>query len=432
MFLLERQCESSIIDEVVANSNHVQNSKLLLSKYPRPSNNNLHVLSWNERHLRLISSALAMTTKSIPSAVPNPSDTELGKSRSSERIFGGISLKSLEAFCRRMSVGLKSGVDLLRILGLETKAGSARHREVAQNMIDALRNGSSLSESMAMQGYYFPGLLVKMIDAGEHAGGMDRTFREMADYYQDLKKTRASFVSQITFPVIQLGLAFLIVCGMILINGFFQSGSSQEKPIDLTGIGLRGVSGVLIFMSVSAICFGTFSVVVFGIWKNWFGCHRTLVPLVRNVPVLGTVLTTTALSRLSMTLSMMLGAGVEAKRSLRDALLSTGNYYYIAGLEKSIAEIVKGKSFAEALDAPKLLPDEFIQNVEVGEMSGSDSESLERMAVVYREKAQVAMTQLAVVAGLAVWLLIAAIIITAIFMIFFQILQVYSNALNMK
>ena len=58
-------------------------------------------------------------------------------------------------------------------------------------MIDALRNGTPhFSESMGLQGYYFPSLLVKMIDAGEHAGGMDRTFREMADYYQDLKQTR--------------------------------------------------------------------------------------------------------------------------------------------------------------------------------------------------------------------------------------------------
>ena len=242
-----------------------------------------------------------------------------------ERIFGGISLKTLEAFCRRMSVGLKSGVDLLRMLGLETKAGSARHREVAQNMIDALRAGNSLADSMAMQGYYFPRLLVKMVDAGEHAGGMDRTFREMADYYQDLKQTRAAFLSQITFPVIQLGLAFLICCGAILINGFFESGSPQDKPFDLTGVGLRGVSGVMIFISLSAVFFGTMAVVALGIWKNWFGCHKTLVPLVRNVPVIGTVLTTTALSRLSMTLSMMLGAGVDAKRSVRDALLSTGN-----------------------------------------------------------------------------------------------------------
>jgi type II secretory pathway component PulF len=69
--------------------------------------------------------------------------------------------------------------------------------------------------------------------------------------------------------------------------------------------------------------------------------------------------------------------------------------------------------------------------VEIGELSGSDSESLERMAVTYREKAQSALAQFAIASGLAVWLMIAAIIIFAIFSIFFQIMQVYTNALKM-
>ncbi len=371
-----------------------------------------------------------MTSTSIPAADPSKTKSEPSNSRYLERVFGGISLKALEAFCRRMSMGLKSGVDLLRMLGIEAKTGSARHRAVSQNMIEALRDGNTLAESMALQGYYFPVLLIKMVDAGEHAGGMDRIFREMADYYQDLKQTRTAFIAQITFPVIQLALAFAIVCVLILINGFLKAGSAQDKPLDLTGIGLRGVSGVLIFVFVSGIFASTLAVIAFGIWKNWFGCHKTLVPLVRNVPVIGTVLTTTALSRLSMTLSMMLGAGVDAKRSVRDALLSTGNHYYISGLQKSVEAIVSGRSFAEALDAPKLLPADFIQNVEVGEMSGSDSESLERMASTYREKAQLALKQLAILSGVVIWLFIAAIIIFAIFMIFFQILKVYSDALK--
>ena len=90
-------------------------------------------------------------------------------------------------------MGLKSGVDLLRMLGIESKTGTARHRAVAQSMIEALRDGNTLADSMALQGHYFPVLLIKMVDAGEHAGGMDRTFREMADYYQDLKQSRAAF-----------------------------------------------------------------------------------------------------------------------------------------------------------------------------------------------------------------------------------------------
>ena len=128
---------------------------------------------------------------------------------------------------------------------------------------------------------------------------------------------------------------------------------------------------------------------------------------------------------------MMLGAGVDAKRSVREALLATGNHYYMSGIETAVNSIDQGNSFSESLEATKLLPPEFIQVVEIGELSGSDSESLERMAVTYREKAQSALAQFAIASGLAVWLMIAAIIIFAIFSIFFQIMQVYTNALKM-
>ena len=218
---------------------------------------------------------------------------------------------------------------------------------------------------------------------------------------------------------------------MIFINGFMKAGSATEPAFDLTGIGLRGTTGVLIFWFVAFAFASSVSLLGFGIWKNWFDCHKSLVPLVRNVPVIGPVFTTSALSRLSMTLSMMLGAGVDAKRSIREALLATGNHYYMSGIEIAMNNINQGKSFSESLDAMKLLPSDFIQVVEIGELSGSDSESLERMAVTYREKAQSALRQLAIAAGLGVWLMIAAIIIFAIFSIFFQIMQVYTNALKM-
>lgn len=404
-----------------------------LAKY-EPASHNYRIL------LFVHSAKVRFMPPPIPNKVPlgqakatsARDEANLENAKPLEAIFGGAPLKVLEAYCRRMSTGLRAGLDLLRLLDLETKAGTPRHRDVANNMIGLVRSGHTLAQAMQMQGLYFPTLLNKMVDAGEHAGGLDRVFREMADYYQDLKKSKSDFISQITFPVIQLCLAVLIGAGLVYINGFFSSGSPSEPAFDLTGIGLRGGTGLLIYMSVVGTFFGTLGIVAFGLWKNWFGCHKTLVPMVRNIPVIGTVLTTTAMSRLSMTLSMMLGAGVEAKRSVRDAILSTGNHYYISGLNQTLSEIGKGKTFAEALDAPKLLPEDFIQAMEVGEISGAGSESLERMAIMYREKAQLALKQLAILAGVAVSIMIAVIIIAAIFTIFFQVLQVYSNALNMK
>jgi type II secretory pathway component PulF len=194
-------------------------------------------------------------------------------------------------------------------------------------------------------------------------------------------------------------MAIAIMCGMIFINGFFKAGGPGEKPFDITGVGLRGGTGVLIFLSILTGIGLVLGTLFFAIRNNWYNCHQTLVPLVRNIPVIGPVLTYTALSRLSMTLSMMLGAGVEAKRSVRDSILTTGNHYYIAGL------------------------------LEVGELSGADSESLERLALQYRDKAQLALKQLAVSAGFAIWFLIAAMIITVIFMVFMQYLSIITGNL---
>ncbi len=374
---------------------------------------------------------IAFMSSSSASAAPKRTIPTASNAKASEAYLGGISLHRLEAYCRRFATGLRSGVDILRLLENETKHGSPRHRDVSANMINLVRGGATLSGAMSEQGNYFPTLLIRMLRAGEHAGKVDHCFREMADHYAELKRARGAFIGQIIFPVISLALAFIVITLMIFINGFMKSGSPTEPAFDLTGIGLRGTTGVLIFWSISFVLIASVALVSFGIWKNWFQCHKTLVPLVRNVPVIGPVFTTSALSRLSMTLSMMLGAGVDAKRSVREALLATGNHYYMSGIETAVNSIDKGNSFSESLEATKLLPPEFIQVVEIGELSGSDSESLERMAVTYREKAQSALAQFAIASGLAVWLMIAAIIIFAIFSIFFQIMQVYTNALKM-
>jgi type II secretory pathway component PulF len=329
-----------------------------------------------------------------------------------------------------MATGLRSGVDVLRLLESESKHGTSRHRQVIDHMIQSVRNGESLSSAMTLQGNYFPVLLTRMLRAGEHSGRVEHCFQEMADHYRNLKRARSTFIGQVSFPLISLGIGLGVITLVIFINGFLKSGSPSEPAFDLTGIGLRGGTGVLIFWFFIAMIGSVVGLTAFGIWKNWFGCHHKLVPLVRNVPVIGPVFTTSALSRLSMTLSMMLGAGVDARRSVREALMATGNFYYISGIGQVEESIRQGKTFSEALDAPKLLPSEFIQTVEVGELSGSDSESLERLAVVYREQAESALTRLAVVSGVVVWMMIAGLIIFAIFTIFFQIMKVYSDAMN--
>ncbi len=78
--------------------------------------------------------------------------------------------------------------------------------------------------------------------------------------------------------------------------------------------------------------------------------------IVQRIPTLGTALSTLGLSRLSMTLSMLLNAGVEAKRSTKQAFLSTGNFYYISGMDRALDTIGRGESFGEAFAAANVFP----------------------------------------------------------------------------
>jgi type IV pilus assembly protein PilC len=346
--------------------------------------------------------------------------------------FSQISLAQLEKFCSRMGTGLKSGVDILKLLDSESKHGTSKHRQALQSVGSQIRSGETLSKALSQANGYFPQLLIRVMSAGEHSGRMDYCFQEMATHYRELVRARAKFLSQVTFPLISLCIAFAVISLLIFVNGFMQAGSINDRPFDLTGIGLRGISGVLTFWFVCFLIASVLGVIAFGIRGNWFQCHKTLVPLARNIPVIGPVFTTLAMSRLSMTLSMMLGAGVDARRSVRESLLATGNHYYMAGIPETEKAIERGKSFAEALDTSKRLPQEFIQAVEVGELSGTDSESLERLASVYRERSVAALTTLSVVAGVVVWLMIAILMIMAIFSIFFQIMGVYNDALNFR
>lgn len=333
-----------------------------------------------------------------------------------------MKLKSLAAFCRRMSIGLRAGVDILKVLETETKTGDARHREVLGRVRERITTGHSLAKAMLEEKSYFPPLLIQMVHASELGGRTESMFAYMADYYDQLKATRTFFIGRITWPLIQLGMAIVIIGLVILLQGLL----SPNSGYDASGIGLRGLGGFLLYCEIVFGVLLTIAVVSYGLWKNWFGCHKVLTPLIQRIPVLGAALTTLGLSRLSMTLSILLNAGVDAKRSIKQAFLATGNFYYIGGMERGVDAIGKGASFGDAFEESQVLPEEFIESVRIGELSGTETESLDHLATQYQERAKSALNTIATIASFTIWL---GIILLLAFMIIRMALQ-YINLLN--
>lgn len=340
-----------------------------------------------------------------------------------------LPLKALEGFCQRMGIGLRSGVDIMRILEQETRLGSSAQRQGARNISELIRGGYTLADSLKLQGGLYPHTLVQMVMAGEAGGSLERVFLHMSGYFRDLRRTRGDFIQKVSWPIMQMGLALLILSAVIWLQEFFATPSAHPDDIqfDASGLGLRGTKGLITLWSWVFGLSIVFAVTSFGIWKNWGGCHKVLLPAIRNIPVIGTVFTTLALSRLSMTLSMLLNAGVDARRCIREAFLSTGNYYYISGMPVAEAEIEKGQAFATAFDASGVMPREFIEGLEIGEMSGTETNSLERLAAEYQERSQIALARLASITSNVIWVGIAMFLIFVIVRMFMQYISVLTS-----
>lgn len=327
-------------------------------------------------------------------------------------------------YCRRMAIGLRAGVDILRLLETETKTGDKYHREHMKLVIERVRSGATLSDAMKDFPRYFPKLLIQMVSASELGGRTDEMFHYMADYYDDLKQTRSDFIGQITWPLIQLGMAIGIIGLVILLQGLL----TPNSEYDASGVGLRGVSGFWIYCGVVFGTLGVLLTIAFGLWKNWFNCHQVVVPLVQRIPVLGTAFITLGLSRLSMTLSMLLNAGVEARRATRQAFLSTGNFYFIGGMDRSLEEIEKGASFGDAFDASSVLPEDFIEGIRIGELSGTETESLDRLAINYKDRAKRALATIANIASFTIWISVMMLIAFMVIRMALQYINlIYSN-----
>lgn len=179
---------------------------------------------------------------------------------------------------------------------------------------------------------------------------------------------------------------------------------------DLLGWGLRGNSGVLVYFTIVAVVFLWIGIAVHAVRKNWFNLH-SVIPIAYLIPKLGPSIQTITLARFTWTLSMALDAGLDPGRSVGLALDSTDSEYYRSETKNAQRSIQSGRSLAESIDSTGIFPSEFINALEVAEISGTDAESLGILAADYDQRAKIALRTLTGIATGVIWLSIAGFLI---------------------
>ena len=345
-------------------------------------------------------------------------------------LFGPhIPMKSLAATCRGLSTMLHSGIDIQKVFDLAAdKTSSARCRDALQGIADGIRRGDDVSTAMRAQGHAFPSLMIDMVSVAEQSGAMPEILEGLADHYDNNLRLWRNFLTAITWPMIQLVAAILVIAFLIFILGWIAE-TRGGNPIDFLGLDLSGTSGALIWLTCT---FGTLLglFVAYQIAVRAFRGKRFLDPLFLRIPVLGKAMRSFAIARFSWAFYLTQQTGMPIHESLAASLRATANGAFLNASPLMCSMLRSGETLSFTLRESGLFPEDFLHMVDVAETSGTVPEALHRLSPQFEEQARRSLTALSVTLAWVIWMIVAGFIIYFIFRVILTYIGMIQDAIN--
>jgi len=307
------------------------------------------------------------------------------------RQVGKVSRKLLTQFTRQLSTLIDAGLPILRslrILEQQLKPGMMR---VAVRLVAAdVEGGATLSEAMARHPKAFDRLYTNMVRAGELGGVLDVILQRLADFMEQSEALKRKVVGAMIYPAAVITFALLIVTGiMILVVPSFNtifSDMGTELPgvtrllLDMSNW-IKDDFGWVVMLAIPVGIWATFRILSMSAAGKFF-VDRLKV----SIPIMGTIVSKTAVARFTRTLGTLLSAGVPILEALQITRDTSGNEIYSRALSKVHDGIREGETFAEPLRQSKVVEPMVVNMIDVGEETGELDKMLNKVADNYDEE----------------------------------------------
>src|SRR5262245_19252466 len=135
-----------------------------------------------------------------------------------------IGTRALAQLCRRAGTSLQAGLDARRVWEKEAERGGYTQRFYLSEVSRRVAAGQTVAEAMQNCHGYFPPVTCEMIDIGERTGRLDEVLLQLAENYEHMLKLRRTFLIGISWPLIELTLAVLVIGLLIFFLGIVGEG----------------------------------------------------------------------------------------------------------------------------------------------------------------------------------------------------------------
>jgi type IV pilus assembly protein PilC len=353
-------------------------------------------------------------------------------------VRGGVKLTELSVFCRQFSTMVDAGVSLVRCLSvLQEQATGSRLRRITADIQAEVEAGNSLSKAMSKYPRVFNNLFIGLVRAGEVGGVLEESLQRLSHFLEKDVELRRKVKAAMTYPVIVLIVAVLIVVGLVtfivpkFIDLFKELGVKEFPPMTLL---LMNMSNLLTkgFPLRQLLLGGGIMLVVIAFKmfvRTKFG-RRLYDRFKLKVPVFGSLNHKIALARFSRTLGTLLVSGVPILQALETVAGTVDNEILGEAIMHARARIREGDRIGNPLKKSGLFPPMVVQMIGIGEESGALDSMLTKVAEFYEGEVDAALESLtSAIEPIMIVLLggIVCFIVVAMFMPMVSIIQSLSG-----
>ena len=297
-------------------------------------------------------------------------------------------------FTSQLSIMLSSGVilsDAVDAIASQSKPGSFRN--VLLDISERIKGGDSFSTALAAYPVIFNAMFVSMVEASEASGKMSEMLEVLNGYLDEEAETHKQIKGALIYPMIMLAMAIIATSVLMFFvlpkfTKIYDSKGQALPKITQVVVGLSqrmtDIPSVITGLSVIAAIAGG----LYYFSRTPFG-RGVLDSMTVRSPVIGTMLTDSAMTRSMKIMATTVNTGVNMLDAIEIMRKSCRNSCF-SNLWNEISEKIQaGYQLSESMTIAansRLVAPGIIQMIQAGEKSGTLGSVCEKISVFYEKK----------------------------------------------
>ena len=340
--------------------------------------------------------------------------------------------KILMIFTRQLATLIDSGLPLLR--GLSVLAKQERDpvlKKTILKLADSVQSGETFSTGLAQHPVIFNDLYVNMVKAGELGGVLEVVLNRLAEFQEKAAKIKNKVAAAMVYPVIVMVLAvaimaFLLVFIVPKFEAIFHD-MLGDKPLPTITLFVIGVSRfvqnhwlVLIGLIIALLAAYKFAA------RTRAG-RSTIDRIKLRLPLFGSLIRKTSVSRFSRTLGTLVTSGVPILQALNITRETAGNTVIANAISQVHDSVKEGESIVLPLETSGAFPPMVISMIDVGEETGQLPEMLLKVADVYDDEVDNSVAGLTAALEPIMIIILAVVVMTIVIALFMPLISIITG-----